>query len=222
MTVDPASTLFPDAMLQRIIRARVVAGFAIEDVSKAVPLAKALLAGGIGVIELMLRTDAGIEAVREIAASVPEMLVGVGTVLRPDQVAAVKAAGGHFAVSPGLNPSVVNAARDAGLPFAPGIATPTDLEAAIALGCRFVKLFPAAGLGGVDYLKSMAAPYAPLGIKYFPLGGVNPDNLKSYLNFDAVAAVGGSWIVRAPLVEAGDWAGLTARAVEAVRMATTR
>ena len=218
-TADPP-TLFPAAMLQRITRARVVAGFAIDDLSKAVPLAKALLAGGIDVIELMLRTDAGIEAVREIAANVPEMLVGVGTVLRPDQITAVKAAGADFAVSPGLNPSVVKAARDQGLPFAPGIATPTDLEAAIELGCRFVKLFPAAGLGGVDYLKSMAAPYAPLGIKYFPLGGVKPDNLQSYLAFAAVAAVGGSWIVSAPLVAAGDWAGLTARAADAVRLAS--
>lgn len=220
MSAADTPTLFPDAMLQRITRQRVVAGFAIDDLSTAVPLAKALLAGGIDVIELMLRTDLGIEAVREIVANVPEMLVGVGTVLRPDQVDAVHAAGAHFAVSPGLNPAVVNRARELGLPFAPGIATPSDIEAAIELGCRFVKLFPAAGLGGVDYLKSMAAPYAPLGIKYFPLGGVNPDNLKSYLAFDAVAAVGGSWIVSAPLVAAGDWAGQTARAADAVRLAS--
>ncbi len=220
MPTGDLPTLFPDAMLQRITRARVVAGFAIDDISTAVPLAKALLAGGIDVIELMLRTDAGIEAVREIAQNVPEMLVGVGTVLRPDQVSAVHAAGAHFAVSPGFNPSVVTAARDLGLAFAPGVATPTDLEAAIELGCRFVKLFPAAGLGGVDYLKSMAAPYAPLGIKYFPLGGVNPDNMKSYLACDAVAAVGGSWIASAPLIAAGDWAGLTARAADAVRIAS--
>lgn len=215
---DPA-VLFPDAMLERITRARVVAGFAIDDIATAVPLAKALLAGGIDVIELMLRTDAGIEAVREIAEHVPEMLIGVGTVLRPDQVAAVKAAGAHFAVSPGLNPSVVKAARDAGLPFAPGIATPSDVEAAIELGCRFLKLFPAAAMGGPGYLKSMSAPYAPLGIRYFPLGGVNPENLGGYLALDCVAAVGGSWIVKAPLVAAGDWAGLTARAADAVRIA---
>ena len=221
MPTDHATpSLFPDAMLQRITRQRVVAGFAIDDLSTAVPLAKALLAGGIEVIELMLRTDLGIEAVREIAANVPEMLVGVGTVLRPDQVAAVHAAGAHFAVSPGLNPSVVKAARDLGLPFAPGVATPSEIESAIELGCRFLKLFPAAGLGGVDYLKSMAAPYAPLGIKYFPLGGVKPDNLKSYLAFNAVAAVGGSWIVQAPLVAAGDWEAITVRAADAVRLAS--
>lgn len=204
--------IFPDEMIQRLRKSGVVAGFSIENPEHAVPVARALIAGGIDAIELTFRTPAALEALREIVSGVSGMLVGVGTILTPGQVLQVKEAGAHFAVSPGTNPRVIKAAAEAGLPFAPGICTPSDLEAAIELGCRFVKFFPAEASGGLQYLKSMAAPYRHLGIQYFPLGGLNADNMVDYLKEDNVPAIGGSWIVKTELVENGNWEGITARA----------
>jgi 2-dehydro-3-deoxyphosphogluconate aldolase/(4S)-4-hydroxy-2-oxoglutarate aldolase len=210
---------FPQAILQRLATSRVVAGFSIDKAEHAVPLTRALLAGGIDVIELTLRTPAAMEAARAVCKEVPEMVVGIGNILTPEQVFEVKAAGAHFGVAPGMNPRVVRAAQAAGLPFAPGIATPTDLEAAIELGCRFVKFFPAEPAGGINYLPSMSAPYAHLGIRYFPLGGLNADNMTSYLNEDNVLAIGGSWIVKRELVLNENWSEITARAVAVRRIA---
>ncbi|MGJ8724105.1 MAG: bifunctional 4-hydroxy-2-oxoglutarate aldolase/2-dehydro-3-deoxy-phosphogluconate aldolase [Roseibacillus sp.] len=206
--------MFPEDIITRLEKTRIVAGFSIDNVEHAVPLAKALLAGGIEVIELTLRTPQGIDAVRAIASEVPEILIGVGTILTPEQAQEVKNAGGHFGVAPGMNPKIIKAAKQVGLPFAPGIATPSDLEAAIELGCRFVKFFPADALGGIPYLRAMSAPYKHLGIQYFPLGGVNASNMKEYLAEPNIPTIGGSWIVQGSLVASEDWAGITARAEE--------
>lgn len=208
--------MFPKAILNRLANCKVVAGFSVDHIDDAVPLANALLAGGIDVIELTLRTEAGIDATRAISTEVPEILVGVGTILAPEQAVQVKEAGAHFGVSPGLNPRVIKAAKAVELPFAPGIATPSDIEAAIELNCRFVKYFPAAALGGVAYLRSMSAPYAHLGIQYFPLGGLNAANMNEYLAEPNVPAIGGSWIVQKDLVKNKDWAAITTRAQEVV------
>ena len=207
---------FPNEIINRLKTCGVVAGFSVDKVEQAVPLARALLDGGINAIELMLRTPAAMAAVIEICAEVPEMLVGVGTILSPSLVREVKAAGADFGVAPGLNPRVVGAAQDINLPFAPGIATPSDLEAAIELGCRFVKFFPAEAMGGVGYLRSMAAPYKHLGIEYFPLGGINAENMSSYLCEPNVPTVGGSWIVKQTLVDNEDWAGIRDRAADVI------
>ena len=205
-------TMFPEALVQRLRKSGVVAGFSVEKAEQAVPLCRALLAGGIDVIELMLRSVAGIDGVRAVCANLPEMLVGVGTILTPEQAREVKAAGAAFGVAPGTNPHVMRAAQEAGLPFAPGICTPSDLEAAIELGCRFVKFFPAEAAGGVAYLRNMSAPYAHLGIRYFPLGGLNAENMISYLKEENVLAIGGSWIVKRDLVLNENWNEITARA----------
>lgn len=140
--------------------------------------------------------------------------MGVGTILTPEQAIGVKEAGAAFGVAPGLNQRVVQAAQSVQLPFAPGIATPSELETALELGCRLVKFFPAEAAGGLKYLKSMAAPYAHLGVQYFPLGGVNAGNMAGYLDREDVLAVGGSWIVQGQLVADKDWAGIAARAKE--------
>ncbi|QEG02410.1 Putative KHG/KDPG aldolase [Stieleria maiorica] len=206
--------MFPTEIIARLRRTRVVAGFSVDKAEHAVPIARALLAGGIDAIELLLRTPDGLAAVEAICADVPEILVGVGTILTPDTMRDVKNAGADFGVAPGLNANVIRAARDAGLPFAPGIATPSDLEASIELGCRFVKLFPAESLGGIGYLRSMSAPYSHLGIEYFPLGGINADNMSAYLAEPNVVAVGGSWIVKKELVAQEDWTAISARAKE--------
>ena len=205
---------FPAEIITRLRRTRVVAGFSVDKAEHAVPIARALLAGGIDAIELLLRTPAGMSAVEAICAEVPEILVGAGTILTPETVRDVKNAGADFGVAPGLNSNVIRAATDVGLPFAPGIATPSDLEAAIELGCRFVKLFPAEPLGGIGYLRSMSAPYSHLGIEYFPLGGINANNMSAYLAEPNVAAVGGSWIVKKELVDQEDWTAISARAKE--------
>lgn len=209
-------SVFPEELLNHLEKRGVVAGFSVEKIEQAVPLAKALLAGGIDVIELTLRTPIGLDAVKLIADEVPEMVVGVGTILTPETAVAVKEAGAHFGVAPGMNPRVVKAAQKAGLAFAPGICTPSDLEAAIELGCRFVKYFPAEASGGLTFLKSMAAPYNHLGIRYFPLGGVNSENMSNYLAEDIVPTVGGTWIVAKDLVQNEDWAGITAAAEKVV------
>ena len=201
---------FPEELLSHLEKRGVVAGFSVEKIKHAVPLAKALL-----------RTPIGLNAVKLIANEVPEMVVGVGTILTPETAVAVKKAGAHFGVAPGMNPRVVKAAREAGLPFAPGICTPSDLEAAIELGCRFVKFFPAEAAGGVTYLKSMAAPYNHLGIRYFPLGGVNSENMLDYLAEDNVPTVGGTWFVAKNLVQNEDWAGITAAAQKVVNTLKT-
>ncbi|MDZ8118402.1 bifunctional 4-hydroxy-2-oxoglutarate aldolase/2-dehydro-3-deoxy-phosphogluconate aldolase [Pontiella agarivorans] len=208
--------IFPDKMIQRLEKTGIVAGFSIEKTEHAVPLANALLEGGIEAIELTFRTPSALDALKAIADQVPQMLIGVGTILTPEQVQQVKEAGAHFAVSPGMNPRVIRAATEAGVPFAPGISTPSDLEAAIELGCRFVKFFPAEAAGGIPYLRSMGAPYKHLGIQYFPLGGLNSANMVDYLKEPNVPTIGGSWIVKQDLVNAGDWKGITARAAEVI------
>ena len=187
--------MFPNELLIKLRNSRVVAGFSIKRIEDAIPIAKALSAGGIDVIELTLRTDYAIAAVKRIAENVPDIILGVGTILTPEQVVQVKEAGAHFGVSPGMNPNVIRKAEEIDFPFAPGIATPSELETAIALGCRFVKFFPAEASGGVNYLKSISAPYKHLGVQYFPLGGLNAENMNHYLDLENVIAIGGSWIV---------------------------
>lgn len=209
---------FPNEILQRLRQTRVVAGFSIEKVEHAIPVTEALLAGGVNAIELTLRTPTAMEALRAICDAQTDMLVGVGTILTAGMAAEVKAAGAHFGVGPGLNPRVVNESISIGLPFAPGIATPSELEIAIEHGCRFVKFFPAEPLGGVPYLRSMGAPYKHLGIEYFPLGGLNADNMLNYLAEPNVAAIGGSWIVQEDLVDNEDWTGIATRAAEVRRI----
>lgn len=206
---------FPADMLAAIERCGVIAVLVVDEVRHAVPLAKSLLAGGIDVMELTLRTPAAVDALRAIRAKVPDMTAGIGTILTPKQVREVTAAGAQFGVAPGTNPRVIAAAQDAGLPFAPGVATPSDLEAAVELGCRELKFFPAEPSGGVKYLASMKAPYAHLGVCFIPLGGIKASNMATYLDHPAVPAVGGSWLATREQIQAEDWDTITRTAAEA-------
>lgn len=208
---------FPSEIRDRIEACGVIAVLVIDEVEHAVPLAKALMAGGIGVMELTLRTPAAIGSLRVIRREAPEMLAGIGTILTPEQIQEVVDARAAFGVAPGLNVRVVKAAQAAGLPFAPGVATPSDLEAALELGCREVKFFPAESLGGMKYLSSMAAPYGHLGVRFIPLGGLTAENMQSYLGDPLVAAIGGSWLAPRKLVQNQDWQAITERAAEARR-----
>ena len=199
----------------QIEAAGVLAVLVIEKAADAAPLAEALLEGGITAMELTLRTDAAIDALRAIKKAVPQMLVGIGTVLTPEQVKQVAAEGAAFAVSPGINRRVVQTAIDCGLPFAPGVLTPSDIEAALELGCRRLKLFPAEVSGGLNYLRNIAAPYNHLGVKYLPLGGVKQSNLAEYLSEPLVAAVGGSWLAPKEAIANHDWAQIKSLAAAA-------
>ncbi len=186
----------------------------IDDADDAVPLARALKAGGIDCIELTLRTPVALDALKRIRAEVPEMLAGTGTVLTPEHAREVKAAGAAFGVAPGMNPRVVAEARRVGLPFAPGVCTPTDIELAIEQGCRLLKLFPSEPSGGIAYLRSIAAPFLHLGIQFIPLGGVSAANAEAYLSERSVLALGGSWLAPRELIRGKDWNRVTANARE--------
>ncbi|MEF9969301.1 MAG: bifunctional 4-hydroxy-2-oxoglutarate aldolase/2-dehydro-3-deoxy-phosphogluconate aldolase [Ruthenibacterium sp.] len=202
-------------VLQKIYEIGIIPVIAINDADKAVPLAKALVAGGLPAAEVTFRTDAAEEAIRRIVAEVPEMLVGAGTVLTKEQVDRAANAGSKFMVSPGFNPAITQYALDKGINFMPGTATPGEMEQAMSMGLDAVKFFPAEQNGGVAKLKAIAGPYKNL--RWMPTGGVNAKNLMDYLSFDKIIACGGTWMVKADLIEAGDWAEITRLTKEAVR-----
>ena len=200
---------------QHIQRQKLIAGLVIDRVEDAVPVAESLLAGGVDIMELTLRTEAAIDALLAIREKVPEMTAGVGTILTKKQADLAYAAGAAFGVAPAVNREVALHAMDLGLPFAPGVMTPTDIDQSVELGCRLLKFFPAESSGGLPHLKNIAAPYHHLGLKFIPLGGINLDNLLDYLWSDLIAAVGGSWLAPRDLIAAGDWKQIEANAREA-------
>jgi len=206
-----------DPVATRLTAKGVVAVLMIDRVDDAVPVAEALLRGGVDAMELTLRTDAALPALELITGSVPEMLAGIGTIIKKEQVNQAKDSGAAFGVSPGTNIDIIKAAQDAGLPFAPGIMTPSDIERALPFGCEILKFFPAGSSGGIKHLKNIAAPYAHLGLKYVPLGGINQGNMKDYLKEDIIAAVGGSWIASRDLIDSGQWDQITSNASSAVQ-----
>lgn len=209
-------SLFSDDALRRIRRTSVIAVLIVDDPKRAVKLARALLAGGVDIMELTLRTNAALDCLKAVSSEVPDMMAGAGTVIFPEQVDQVVAAGAAFAVSPGTNPAVINRAIEQNLPFAPGIATPTDIDTAVQCGCRELKFFPAEQSGGRKMLDSIKAPYAHLGLQYIPLGGVTTGNLGSYLADPDVLAVGGSWLAKKDIIDSECWDVITTAAREAV------
>ena len=202
--------------MNAVIQRRIVPVVVIKDAADAVPLADALLAGGLNVIEITFRTPAAEPAVQSIVRTFPDMIVGAGTLLEPAQVERARDVGAQFGVAPGLNSRVLDAARRIGLPFVPGVMTPSEVEAALAEGCRILKFFPANLAGGVPMLKALAGPYGNTGVKFIALGGVTPANMREFLDVPIVAAVGGSWIVDPQLIAARDWPAITKRTREAL------
>ena len=205
-------------IMVRMEHTGVIAVLVVDRAEDAEPLARALLAGGVDIMELTLRTPVAVEALRRIAGEVPEMLAGMGTILTPEQVQEVKAAGAAFGVAPGTNPRVIQAAADAGLPFAPGVATPTDIEHAVECGCRLLKFFPAETSGGLKHLKYMAAPFMHLGLRFIPLGGLDLANLEKYLREPLIQAVGGSWLAPRELIQQQAWQRITDNARQATQL----
>ncbi len=190
----------------------------IDRADDAVPLAKALRAGGLNVMEITFRTAAAAESIRRVRQEVPQMAIGAGTLLTADQVQQAAAAGAQFGVSPGLNEAVLTAAGRVQMPFFPGIMTPTEVDHALNLGCKYLKFFPAESAGGAAMLKALAGPFAHTGVKFLPTGGINAATLANYLALPQVAAVGGSWMAEKKLVVAKAWGKITAITVEALKM----
>ncbi len=193
------------SVLEQISRARIVPVVVLEREEHAEPLAETLLRAGLPVMEITFRTDAAAGSLHRIAKRFPEMLLGAGTLLEPDQVQRAVAAGARFAVAPGLNERVIDAAHRAGIHMVPGIMTPSEVERALGLSCRTLKFFPAEQAGGVGMLKALAGPYGHTGVRFVPTGGITAVNLASYLELPFVAAVGGSWMVEKRLIASEDW-----------------
>ncbi|MDR0448378.1 MAG: bifunctional 4-hydroxy-2-oxoglutarate aldolase/2-dehydro-3-deoxy-phosphogluconate aldolase [Treponema sp.] len=204
-------------MFDIIAKTGIVPVIKIDDPEKAVPLAWALLAGNIPCMEITFRTNAAEEAIRLVRQEVPEILLGAGTVLTTDQVDRALTAGAKFFVSPGFNPRVVNYALEKNAVIIPGCVTPSDMELAIEAGITTVKFFPAEQAGGLEYIKAVSAPYPML--SFMPTGGINPQNLAKYLGHKKILACGGSWMAGADLINAGDFASITAFSKDAAAIA---
>jgi 2-dehydro-3-deoxyphosphogluconate aldolase/(4S)-4-hydroxy-2-oxoglutarate aldolase len=194
----------------------IVPVIAIEDPKAAIPLADALIDGGLPIAEITFRTSAAQQVIETLARERPTLLVGAGTVLSYSNLQVARTAGARFAFAPGFNPEMARAARELGMPFVPGVATPSEIEQALTLGCRVLKFFPSEDLGGVRMLSSLAGPYGHTGVKFVPTGGVSPTNLEAYLACNVVTAVGGSWLARKEDLAAGNWQAIRQRCEEAV------
>jgi len=201
------------AVLEELRKIGILPVIKMDDAEKAVPLAKALIAGGIPCAEVTFRTAQGEEAMRRINREVPGILLGAGTVLTTDQVDKAAAAGAKFIVSPGFNPKVVSHCVAKGIPITPGCSCPSDIERAIEMGLEAVKFFPAEQSGGLEYIKAVSAPYSSM--HFIPTGGISSANIAKYIAFDKILACGGSWMVNADFLNAGEFEKITALCREA-------
>lgn len=191
-------------VLMKIGQMGIVPVVVLNDVKNAVPLAQSLINGGLPCAEVTFRTEAAQQSIVEISKNFPQMFVGAGTVLTTEQVDRAVDAGAKFIVSPGFNPKVVEYCIKKGYPVTPGIMTPTELEMALEFGLDVVKFFPAENAGGLKMIKAMAAPYTKM--KFMPTGGINPQNVREYLQCDKILACGGSWMVKGDLINNGNFA----------------
>lgn len=192
-----------------LLQRRVLYIAIFDKIEDTLPVCEALLAGGLDLLEVPLRTSCALASIAAIRKTFPQMHVGAGTVLSAEQLKQAIDVGATFAVAPGLNEKVVSAARDLKMPFIPGVMTPSETDRAIELGCYILKLFPAGVLGGPAMLKALAAPFAHLGAKFIPMGGVSQANAAEYLSMAATAAIGGTWLADRKLITDKNWGRIT-------------
>jgi 2-dehydro-3-deoxyphosphogluconate aldolase / (4S)-4-hydroxy-2-oxoglutarate aldolase len=204
-------------VLERLAAVRIVPVLTARDTDEAERACHALLAGGLSAVEITFRTEAAADAIRRVA-EIDGLLVGAGTVLSPEQLERAVDAGARFAVAPGTNASVIAAAQGVGVHFVPGVATPSEIEHARSLGCRVLKVFPASVVGGPAFIKAVGPVYPD--VRFVPTGGVNPENLASYLELPAVLACGGTWICERKLLEERRFGEVELRARDAVELAS--
>jgi len=203
VTTTIATSGAHSAVVERFATMRILPVIVIDDPDNAIPLARALNDGGLPCAEITLRTPRALEALRRIASELPEMLIGAGTVLTPAQAAEARAAGARFAIAPGFNAGVVEFCQSVDLPVFPGVCTPTEIEMALGAGLTVLKFFPAEPVGGLAFLKAVAAPYTT--VSFIPSGGIGPSNLASYLTFPRVVACNGSWMAPNDWIAAGQF-----------------
>lgn len=208
-----------NAAFQKAAELGVVPVIAIERAADAVPLADALLEGGLPIAEITFRTQAAAEVIAVLADKRPELLVGAGTVLSPEALDAAVAAGARFGLAPGFDAEIVRAAQAKGFAFAPGVMTPSDLSAAARHDITLAKFFPASAAGGPAMLDAISAPFAHLGMRFIPTGGISQDSMDEWLKLKSVAAIGGTWIARKDDIGDGRWQEIAGRAKRAVARA---
>lgn len=206
-------------MLNELLKRPLVPVIVIEHANDAEPLAEALLEGGMDVIEVTCRTAAAPEALARIKKAFPEMLVGAGTVVTSDQAKMCIDTGVGFGLAPGLNPDTVKFFRTNETLFVPGVMTASEIEQGLSLGCKLLKFFPAGAAGGVNMLKNLVAPYAPLGVKFCPTGGINLENMNDYLSLPFVGTIGGSWLATKQQIADKQWGVITQQVREALQKA---
>ena len=204
---------------EKFYETRVVPVVVLEDAEDAVPLAQALVEGGLLSAEVTFRTAAAEESIRRMTEAFPQMLVGAGTVLTKEQVDAAAAAGAKFIVSPGFDPEIVDYCREKKIPVLPGCISPSEVAQAVKRGLTIVKFFPAEQAGGIAMIKAMAAPY--VGLKFMPTGGINAGNLTEYLSCDKILCCGGSWMVKGDLVKAGNFGKIRGLSAETRKLVDT-
>lgn len=201
-------------IFEKIAELKIVPVLALESAETALPLADALISGGLPIAEITFRTTAAATAIQKIAEERPHVFIGAGTILTLDNLNAAMDSGAKFGVAPGFNPKIVEAALQKDFPFVPGVCTPSEIEAALAVGCRILKFFPAGAIGGAAMLKALSAPYRQTGVKFMPTGGVSLSNIGEYLAIDTVIACGGTWLAAHDDLAAFRWDVIAARCRE--------
>lgn len=194
-----------DELFEKIKEYGIMPVIAIQSAEDALPMADAMIEGGLSCAEITFRTEAAAEVMTTLKKQRPELILGAGTVLTVENLRRAKDAGAQFGVAPGLNPQVVEEAEKLDLPFIPGVVTPSEVEQALSYDIKVLKFFPAEASGGIGMIKALYAPYGHMGVQFMPTGGVKPDNLKEYLSSEAVPFVGGTWIAKKDVIAAKKW-----------------
>jgi 2-dehydro-3-deoxyphosphogluconate aldolase/(4S)-4-hydroxy-2-oxoglutarate aldolase len=203
-------------IFEQIAHFRVVPVIAIESSEAALPLADALIAGGLPIAEITFRTEAAATVIRKMSHDRYNLFVGAGTIVTLDNLKAAVDSGAKFGVAPGCNPKIIEAAHVMNFPFVPGVCTPSDIEMALSCGCKILKFFPAGAMGGLNLLKTLIAPYAHTGVQFMPTGGISPANLNEYLATKGVVACGGTWIATKEDIASAKWELIASRCHEIV------
>lgn len=206
-------------MAKDYLEKKLLPAVTLTDADTALSVAEALLEGGLNVMEITFRTSATAAAVSAVAKEFPEMNIGAGTILSAGHISAAKDAGAQFGLAPGLNENVVREAKKQEFPFIPGVMTPSEIEKAIELDYKLLKLFPASDVGGVDFIRSIEGPYKHTGVKFLPMGGINPSNLKQYLKCGSVTAAGGSWMTPREAILKGEFNKITQLVRDSLKVA---
>ena len=212
----------PVSIVETLGRAGIIPVIVIEKEEQAVPLAKALVKGGLPVLEVTFRTKAAAAAIAAIRKEVPEAIVGAGTVLTVEMLRAAKTAGAVFGVAPGFDPAIIAEAKAQDFPFCPGVATASELSQALTAGCKMVKFFPAEAAGGVKMIKNLLGAFRFTGVRFMPTGGVNLSNVADYLAVPEIVCCGGTWIVPKDALSSGDYAAIEKLAAEAAALVRAR